>query len=64
MQNTISGRIYKFGDNVNSDIIIAGRYHDRFARDADGWYFVEREEHLDLVGDCSRHLKLAIDSAH
>ena len=22
----ISGRIYKFGDNVNSDIIIAGRY--------------------------------------
>ena len=26
MQETISGRIYKFGDNVNSDIIIAGRY--------------------------------------
>lgn len=26
MQNTISGRVYKFGDNVNSDIIIAGRY--------------------------------------
>jgi 3-isopropylmalate/(R)-2-methylmalate dehydratase small subunit len=26
MQDTISGRIYKFGDNVNSDIIIAGRY--------------------------------------
>jgi 3-isopropylmalate/(R)-2-methylmalate dehydratase small subunit len=26
MQNTIQGRIYKFGDNVNSDIIIAGRY--------------------------------------
>ena len=23
---TISGRVYKFGDNVNSDIIIAGRY--------------------------------------
>jgi 3-isopropylmalate dehydratase small subunit len=23
---TISGRIYKFGNNVNSDIIIAGRY--------------------------------------
>jgi 3-isopropylmalate/(R)-2-methylmalate dehydratase small subunit len=26
MQDTIQGRIYKFGDNVNSDIIIAGRY--------------------------------------
>jgi 3-isopropylmalate/(R)-2-methylmalate dehydratase small subunit len=26
MQDMISGRIYKFGDNVNSDIIIAGRY--------------------------------------
>src|ERR1700743_2279251 len=26
MQSTISGRVYKFGDNGNSDIIIAGRY--------------------------------------
>src|ERR1700760_4577478 len=26
MQETIKGRVYKFGDNVNSDIIIAGRY--------------------------------------
>ena len=26
MQDIISGRIYKFGDNVNSDVIIAGRY--------------------------------------
>src|SRR6201992_4010890 len=26
MQSTISGRVFKFGDNVNSDIIIAGRY--------------------------------------
>jgi 3-isopropylmalate/(R)-2-methylmalate dehydratase small subunit len=26
MQQTIQGRVYKFGDNVNSDIIIAGRY--------------------------------------
>jgi 3-isopropylmalate dehydratase small subunit len=26
MQSVISGRVYKFGDNVNSDIIIAGRY--------------------------------------
>jgi len=26
MEDKIQGRIYKFGDNVNSDIIIAGRY--------------------------------------
>ena len=26
MQSTIEGRVYKFGDNINSDIIIAGRY--------------------------------------
>ncbi len=26
MESTVSGRVYKFGDNVNSDIIIAGRY--------------------------------------
>jgi len=26
MQDIISGRVYRFGDNVNSDIIIAGRY--------------------------------------
>jgi 3-isopropylmalate dehydratase small subunit len=26
MESNISGRIFKFGDNVNSDIIIAGRY--------------------------------------
>ena len=26
MENKIQGRVYKFGDNVNSDIIIAGRY--------------------------------------
>jgi 3-isopropylmalate/(R)-2-methylmalate dehydratase small subunit len=26
MEDQIQGRIYKFGDNVNSDIIIAGRY--------------------------------------
>jgi 3-isopropylmalate/(R)-2-methylmalate dehydratase small subunit len=26
MQSTLQGRVFKFGDNVNSDIIIAGRY--------------------------------------
>jgi 3-isopropylmalate/(R)-2-methylmalate dehydratase small subunit len=26
METTIQGRVYKFGDNINSDIIIPGRY--------------------------------------
>ncbi len=37
--------------------IIAGRYVDTFGRDAeDGWCFVERRFHVDLVGDLSHHL--------
>ena len=26
MEQELKGRVYKFGDNINSDIIIAGRY--------------------------------------
>jgi len=26
MESTIEGRVYRFGDNINSDVIIAGRY--------------------------------------
>jgi len=36
--------------------ILAGRYHDRFARDGGGWYFVERQYLIDLVGDVSQHM--------
>jgi SnoaL-like domain len=37
--------------------IIAGRYQDRFGRDADDdWCFRERRFFVDLVGDLSRHL--------
>jgi hypothetical protein len=38
--------------------IIAGRYHDRFARLDGQWAFTERDYTLvDLVGDLSRHLR-------
>ncbi len=37
--------------------IVAGRYHDRFVRAADGWRFDDRLIHVDLVGDLSRHLR-------
>ena len=36
--------------------VIAGRYEDRFARDASGWHFTERTMYVDLVGDLSHHL--------
>ncbi|MBD0671545.1 nuclear transport factor 2 family protein [Streptomyces sp. CBMA156] len=39
-------------------VIAGGRYHDRFARGADGrWRFVERRVRITLVGDVSRHLR-------
>jgi len=37
-------------------VIVAGRYHDRFVRDDSGWHFVERLVWMDLTGDLSRHL--------
>ncbi len=37
-------------------VIVAGRYHDRFVRDESGWRFIERLVWMDLTGDLSRHL--------
>jgi 3-phenylpropionate/cinnamic acid dioxygenase small subunit len=36
--------------------IIAGRYHDRFARVDGAWCLTERVIFCDLIGDLSRHL--------
>lgn len=36
--------------------VLAGRYHDRFARGADGWSFVERVVRPDLRGDLTHHM--------
>ena len=43
-------------DAVPFQPIVAGRYYDRFARDADGWYFTERKADVEMVGDVSDHL--------
>jgi 3-phenylpropionate/cinnamic acid dioxygenase small subunit len=37
-------------------VIVAGRYHDRFVRDESRWRFAERVVWMDLSGDLSRHL--------
>ena len=57
METTLQGRVYKFGDNINSDIIIAGRYliyidPDKLAEHAfemlgDG--FPSRLRHFDIL---------------
>lgn len=36
--------------------IVAGRYHDRFARADGAWRFTDRLIFMDLIGDLSRHL--------
>jgi 3-phenylpropionate/cinnamic acid dioxygenase small subunit len=41
-------------------VVIAGRYRDKFERDASGWYFKERMMLPNLFGDLSRHLLIEI----
>jgi 3-phenylpropionate/cinnamic acid dioxygenase small subunit len=40
--------------------IIAGRYHDRFVREADEWRFAERRFFIDLVGNLDHHMLTAL----
>ena len=40
--------------------IVAGRYADRFAERGGAWRFLERRMLVDLVGDVSRHLLIAL----
>ena len=44
-------------------IIITGRYHDRFVRSEAGWCFSARHMFLDQFGDLSQHLLLDAESA-
>lgn len=43
-------------DRVSLQPIVVGRYVDRFARDAHGWFFTERIADVEMVGDVSDHL--------
>jgi hypothetical protein len=42
--------------------IVAGRYHDRFARDGWTWRFAGRRFFIDLVGDVSQHQLVPLPS--
>lgn len=43
--------------------IVAGRYHDDFRRVDGVWRFHVRRMHVDLQGDLSRHLSIALRPA-
>ncbi|OBJ40018.1 polyketide cyclase [Mycolicibacterium mucogenicum] len=40
--------------------IVVGRYADTFARDDNGWYFTERVVDVQMVGNVSDHLNIAL----
>ncbi|MFL0172995.1 nuclear transport factor 2 family protein [Mycobacterium sp. SMC-13] len=40
--------------------IVVGRYGDTFARDDAGWYFTERVVDVQMVGNVSDHLNIAL----
>jgi 3-phenylpropionate/cinnamic acid dioxygenase small subunit len=42
-------------------VICAGRYHDAFASDSQGWHFTARDySMLDLIGDMSAHMLVEV----
>lgn len=49
-------------ETVSLQPIVAGRYADTFALDADGWYFTERRVDVEMIGDVSAHVMLDPDT--
>ena len=55
--------VFQATDGRALQAILIGGYHDTFANSADGvpgWRFTRREIHVDLVGDTSRHVRIAM----
>ncbi len=44
-------------DTLPLQIILAGRYHDRFTQVGGAWHFAERLIHIDLAGELREHLR-------
>jgi 3-phenylpropionate/cinnamic acid dioxygenase small subunit len=61
-QGTASARsyytVFQQVDDFPLQAVIAGRYHDSFARVDGAWRLTERVIFCDLIGDLSRHLKV------
>jgi hypothetical protein len=49
--------VFQAADGLPLQPIIAGRYHDRFARTGTTWRFADRCVIVDLAGDLSKHLR-------
>ncbi len=49
--------VYQATADLPLQAIVAGRYHDRFARVDGVWRFADRLIHLDLVGEVRHHLR-------
>ena len=53
--------VFQATPNLPLQPIITGRYHDDFARAADGtWHFTVRRFAVDTVGDLSQHLTYSL----
>jgi 3-phenylpropionate/cinnamic acid dioxygenase small subunit len=48
--------VLQAAEGGSMQVVLAGRYHDRFERVDGSWRFVERMVHPDLLGDLSRHM--------
>jgi 3-phenylpropionate/cinnamic acid dioxygenase small subunit len=48
--------VLQAADGLALQVIVAGRYRDRFAEQEGKWRFTERRFFTDLVGDVSQHL--------
>lgn len=53
--------VFQQTDDLPLQPVVAGRYHDRFARIDGEWWFTERDyTMLDMIGDVSRHLRMDV----
>ena len=49
--------VFQATDGFPLQAVLAGRYHDTFARAETGWEFRDRVIYADLRGDLSRHMR-------
>lgn len=54
--------VFQGTDSLPFQPIVAGRYHDEFAKTGQGWEFRRRTIFVDFMGDLSQHLLMEIPS--